>query len=140
LQPKAMPCTFCSDFWTIILGFTRFFREYAFLFKAFKHCLIFFEQLRRKILFIVRLQLVMRRNHAHKQCLRAVAAKRALQLATKADFSFFVRRRDFYFASVPFCTFLSHTRLLRRDCLNFASCLAAGGYFLIVGVIGASMQ
>ncbi len=71
-----------------------------------------FEQLRRKILFIVRLQLVMRRNHAQKQCLRAVAAKRALQLATKADFSFFVRRARFLFCQ---CTILylsiSHTTL-----------------------------
>jgi hypothetical protein len=47
-------------------------------------------QLRRKILFVVRLQLIMKRNHASKELLRLAEVKRE-RASQSVEFSFFVR-------------------------------------------------
>ncbi len=58
----------------------------------FVHLLILqsISQLRRKILFIVRLQLIMKRNHANKELLRLAEIKRE-RASQSVEFSFFVR-------------------------------------------------
>ncbi len=101
--------------------------------------LTYFIQLRRKILFIVRLQMMMRQNHAQSELLKLAESKRE-RAAKSAEFSFFVRTYQLYFLSNLACYVGFVFTIFCRDWSNFVSCLGDGGFFSIEGAIEASWR